>query len=190
MTKFFLISALFLTLSTQKAFGAVDSYKVSSNQVTTTIKSDESGAVASRFSIEAMAQAHSVSNTSSPWLGIAASYQFVKRVSVGLRGFVPMSEPVDQSTYSIQAFSRIFCNSYRNNQLFVEPDYALNFYKFFPFQSMGAAVGVLNHIAPGVAVGATGGIEAAHYIVDSIGLERNANLVVYPKVGLISDFYF
>ena len=101
-----------------------------------------------------------------------------------------MSQPVDQSTYGIQAYSRINLRSYRANEFFAEPDYALNFYKFYPFQSAGLAFGVLNHVTPDIALGAMGGLETAHYIIDSVGVERTPNFVVYPKIGFISDFYY
>lgn len=144
----------------------------------------------SRVAIGAMAQAHSVSNTSSPWFGISASYRFTKHIAVGMRGFLPMSRPVDKSTYAIQAFSRIFCEHVGQNRFFFEPDYAMNFYDFIPFQSAGAAIGVLNRVDSEMSVGVTGGVEVAKTIVDSIGLEHVSNLVVYPKIGLVSDFYF
>ena len=147
-------------------------------------------ATRSRLSVGAMVQAHSVSNTSSPWFGISANYKIFNRVRVGLRGFVPMSQPVDKSTYSVQAFSQIKCAVAGRNQFFVEPDYAVNFYDFLPFESTGAAIGVLNHVSPGMSVGVSGGVELSKTILDSIGLERVSNYVVYPKIGLISNFYF
>ncbi len=144
----------------------------------------------SRLSIGAIIQAHSVSNTSSPWFGISASYKIFHRVSLGLRGFVPMSQPVDKSTYAAQAFSRISCVEVRQNDFYVEPDYALNFYDFVPFQSIGGAVGVLDRVSPGLSIGAAGGVELSKTILDSIGLERVSNYRVYPKVALLTNFYF
>ncbi len=189
MTKIFFITVLFLALSARMAFGLVSGSQLT-NQTMATVHSVESSSATSRISVEAMAQAHSVANTSSPWVGLGANYEFNQRVSLGLRGFVPMSQPVDQSTYSVQAYSRIFLRSFRTNEFFFEPDYALNFYKLYPFQSAGGAVGVLNHISQDIAVGASGGLETAHYVIDSVGLERTSNFVVYPKIGFISDFYF
>ena len=144
----------------------------------------------SRWSVEGDLQAHSVAGQGSPWLGIAGQYRIINWLGVGLRGFVPMSHTVDQSSYSIEGFSRVRFVQASGTDFFAEPSYAVNFYDFNPRTSYGLALGALSRITSGLSVGVSGGVELARYVVDSIGVENRSEYVVYPKVAFLANFNF
>jgi hypothetical protein len=144
----------------------------------------------SRWTIEGAYQAHSVAGASSPWLGIGGGFRVIDWINLGLRGFVPMSHPVDQSSYALQTFGRFRFVHANDTDFFVEPAFSENFYNFQPNPSYGLSVGVLNRINNGFSVGLIGGLEFAKYVIDSVGLEVRNDYIVYPKVALIADFNF
>ena len=146
--------------------------------------------VESRWSAEADIQAHSVAGQGSPWVGVAAAYKLSETFQLGLRGFMPASRPVDESTYSAQLFGRWRFRRGQKTDLFLEPEVAENFYHFAPWPSAGLAVGALNRFSPGLGFGVIGGIECAHFVLDSMGIEERTDLIVYPKVSLIANFIF
>ena len=144
----------------------------------------------SRWSAEADVQAHSVAGEGSPWVGVAVARQFTEKLQVGVRGFMPASRPVDESTYAAQIFGRYRFRRGESTDLFFEPEFAENFYHFAPWPTAGIAVGALNRYSPGLGFGVTGGFECAHFVLDSMGIEERSDLIVYPKVSLIASFIF
>jgi hypothetical protein len=160
------------------------------NGATTTANFTAPEAHLSRWTMEANAQAQSVAGAGSPWLGIAGAYQFFEALSLGVRGFVPLSHTVDTSTYSLQGYARLRAIRGLQTDFIIEPDFAVNFYSFAPRMSYGVAIGALNRFSPGLSVGILGGVEFAHYVLDSVGLEERSDLIVYPKVSLVADFNF
>jgi hypothetical protein len=144
----------------------------------------------SHWSLEGSLQAHSVAGAASPWLGIAGEYRLLNPVSLGLRGFLPVAKTVDNSTYSVQGFARARMLQGNYTDFFFEPEYSANFYNFVPFYSYGAALGTLTRVLPGLSVGVLGGIELAHEVIDSVGLEERGDLIVYPKISFLANFNF
>lgn len=142
----------------------------------------------SRWSLEGSLQAHSVAGPSSPWMGFGPLFRTSESTQLGLRGFVPVTQPFDKSIYSLQSFLRIRLHHGANTDLFLEPDFALNFYTMLPFSSYGLAVGVLNRISPDFSIGMSGGLETAEVVIDSIGLERRNTPIVYPKITVFTNF--
>ena len=142
------------------------------------------------FSVEGSLQAHSVAGKGSPWVGIAAAYHLLNWAELGLRGFLPLNETVDKSTYAIQALARATIIRAKYTSFFLEPDYSQNFYRFQPFNSYGLAVGGLSRVTPGISLGLSGGVEVASVVLDSIGIERRNASFVYPKVALLADLAF
>jgi hypothetical protein len=149
--------------------------------VTTTLKEP-------RWTIEGILQAQSVAGAASPWIGIGVDVHLLSSLSAGLRGFVPTSQTVDNSTYSIQTPVRLRVYHGTSTDFVLEGEYAVNFYNFIPFTSFGGAIGVTNRFKPGLNIGILGGIELAHVVIDSIGLEDRDTLIVYPKIALVADF--
>jgi hypothetical protein len=144
----------------------------------------------SRWSLEATVQAHSVAGPSSPWVGLGPLFRVFDAAQLGLRGFVPIVKPFDQSTYSLQCFIRARVLHGEKTDLFVEPEYAENFYTVLPFSSFGLAIGAVNRIRQDLSVGVSGGVEMAKVVVDSIGLERRSTWIIYPKISLLANFNF
>jgi hypothetical protein len=97
---------------------------------------------------------------------------------------------VDSSTYEIQALMRFRLYHGDNTDLFLEPDFAENFYKFLPFSSYGLSAGVLNRLSADFSVGMMAGLEVARVVLDSFGLEDRNGFIVYPKIALLADFNF
>jgi len=157
--------------------------------VARTLKASEpTSSLNSRWSIEGSFQAHSVAGPSSPWMGFGPLFRIFDSTQLGIRGFVPVNKAFDNSTYSLQSFLRLrLCHGTRTD-LFIEPDYAMNFYTLLPFSSYGLAVGALNRINQDFAVGVSGGIESAQVVVDSIGLERRNTWIIYPKISFFANF--
>lgn len=144
----------------------------------------------SRWSAEGAVQAHSVAGSASPWVGVGVAYRVSDSANVGVRGFLPVAKTVDTSAYAIQALMRFRVSHGNNTDLFVEPDFAENFYKFLPFSSFGLGVGALNRVSSDLSVGIMGGFEFAHVVLDSYGLEHRSDLIMYPKIALLADFNF
>ncbi len=144
----------------------------------------------SAWAMEGLVQAHSVAGPGSPWLGIAGSYSLLDWANVGMRGFLPISQTVDESTYSLQAFVRARVARSNFTHMFIESDFAQNFYEFLPFSSYGLGIGVISQMAPRIGVGVIGGVEVAGVVLDSVGLEHRNSLFVYPKVSLLANFGF
>ena len=144
----------------------------------------------SRWSAEADVQAHSVAGEGSPWVGVAVARQFSEKLQVGVRGFMPASRPVDESTYAAQLFGRYRLRRGESTDIFFEPEFAENFYHFAPWPTAGIAVGAMNRYSPGLGFGVTGGFECAHFVLDSMGIEERSDLIIYPKVSLIASFIF
>jgi hypothetical protein len=144
----------------------------------------------SRWNLEGDIQAHSVAGPASPWLGIGGAYRIFEPITLGLRGFVPLSHTVDNATYALQTYIRYRVVHGLNTDLFLEPEYSENFYNFIPFGSFGLSVGALTRVGPGLSVGLMGGIEVAQVVVDSVGLETENGLVLYPKIGFITNLNF
>ncbi len=144
----------------------------------------------SKWSAEGQLLAGSVSGPASPWFGLGGAYQFFSSLGFGLRGYLPVSQPVDKSSYAIQAFARERLTHNASTELFIEPDYSENFYTFIPYASYGLAVGFLTQLQQNLSIGLLGGIELSQVVIDSIGVEDEANLVVYPKIGFLAKFDF
>lgn len=96
---------------------------------------------------------------------------------------------VDESVYSIRAFSRLSLNQ-RKIQLYLEPGFAVNFSEFVPFTSGGLYFGAINHITRDLGIGLSGGVEMAKVVIDSLGIEDRKSYVVYPKVGVLGQFKY
>jgi len=143
--------------------------------------------VPSHWNVETQIQAHSVAGPASPWLGIGAAYKFYDFVDLGLRGYVPLAHTVDDATYGIQGYLRFRVYNGKSTDFFTEIEGSENFYDFIPFTSYGASVGALTRVTQSLRVGVAGGAEITNVVIDSIGLENESSLVVYPKVGLIAN---
>lgn len=144
----------------------------------------------SRWNVEGDIQAHSVAGPASPWLGIGGAYKIFEPLNLGFRGFLPLSHTVDNATYALQGYFRYRVVHGLNTDLFIEPEYSENFYNFIPFGSFGLSVGALTRVGPGLSVGLMGGVEVAQVVVDSVGLETENGLVLYPKIGFLTNFNF
>jgi hypothetical protein len=156
----------------------------------TKINSDQPPGFTSRWSIEGDIQAQSVAGPASPWLGLAGAYRIFDPVTLGLRGYLPLSHSVDTSTYALQIYSRLRVVHGVNTDFFCEPSLSEDFYGLLPFNSYGLAIGALTRVAPGLSVGMSGGLEVARVVVDSSGIENENGFVVYPKIGLLANFNF
>ena len=175
-----LTSSLFVSLT---GFAAVP-------QVSDELNTSAVAIPTSHWSVESEIQAHSVAGPASPWLGVAAAYRILDSLQGGLRGFVPLSHTVDDSTYAIQGYFRLRLSHSPTTTLFVEPEYSENFYNFIPFGSYGLSIGALTRVERGLSVGIIAGLEGAQVVIDSVGLENESGLIVYPKVGLLANLNF
>jgi hypothetical protein len=177
--------ALVLTTTPGFAFGT------SETQTTSQVMPiPETTAGLSHWNIEGDIQAHSVAGSASPWLGMAAAYRVFESLNLGLRGFLPLSQTVDKATYALQTYARYRVFHGSDTDLFLEPEFSENFFDLIPFGSYGLSVGVLNHLSKSLSVGLMGGIEVAQVVVDSVGVENETGLVVYPKIGVLTNFNF
>lgn len=168
----------------------LSSIALAQTQSTASLNDVSPAAPTSRFSVGGSLQAHSVAGKGSPWLGIAAGYRVLNWAELGLRGFLPIEETVDKSTYAIQAFARATVMRANYTSLFLEPDYSENFYRFQPFNSYGLSLGGLSRVTPGISLGLSGGVEVANVVLDSIGIEHRKGSFVYPKVALLAELAF
>jgi opacity protein-like surface antigen len=144
---------------------------------------------ASKWSVEGMLQAQSVTGGASPVFGPSLSYKVSNKNFLGFRALASISKTGDDGAYGAQTFWRHLMSE-KKTSLFTEASVAYNIVYTTAFPSAGLALGVLHQLNSDFAFGGLAGVEVANASVGDYYSYRTSAMVIYPKMALMGSLSF